>query len=64
MLGFEEDAHGYRLSGKVATLEEAHPLYQATYWHNRMFNPNLPAGIQILSFTPDWTHSMAYKIEE
>ncbi len=63
LLEFEEYAQGYRLPCTVAALAEAHPLFQATYWHNRMFNPNLPAGIQILSFTPDWTHSIAYRIE-
>lgn len=64
VLEFEEYSQGYRVPCAVAALAEAHPFYQATYWHNRMFNPNLPAGIKILSFTPDWTYSLAYKIEE
>ena len=64
VLEFEEYAQGYRLPCSVAALNEGHTSYQATFWHNRMFNPNLPAGIQILSFTPDWTHSIAYKIDD
>jgi hypothetical protein len=64
VLEFEEYGQGYRIPCEMAALSESHPLYQATYWHNRMFNPNLPAGIQILSFTPDWTHSIAYKVED
>lgn len=64
VLEFEEYAQGYRIPCAVAALAEPHPLFQATYWHNRMFNPNLPAGIQILSFTPDWAHAIGYQIEE
>ena len=64
LLEFEEYAQGFRVPCSVAALAEPHAFFQATYWHNRMFNPNLPAGIQILSFTPDWTHSIAYRIEE
>jgi hypothetical protein len=62
-LEFEEYSQGYRLPCAVAALDEAHPFFQATYWHNRMFNPDLPGGIQILSFTPDWTHSIGYQVE-
>ena len=64
ILEFEEYSQGYRVPCAVAALDEAHPFYQATYWHNRMFNPNLPGGIQILSFTPDWTHAIGYQVED
>ena len=63
ILEFEEYAQGYRIACAVAALEENHRFFQATYWHNRMFNPNLPGGIQVLSFTPDWAHSIAYRVE-
>lgn len=63
ILEFEEYAQGYRIPCAVAALDESHPFFQATYWHNRMFNPNLPGGIQILSFTPDWTHAIGYQVE-
>jgi hypothetical protein len=62
VLEFEEYSQGYRLPCGVAALAEDHRFFQATYWHNRMFNPNLPGGIQILSFTPDWVHSVAYRV--
>ena len=61
MLEFEEFAQGYRIPCAVAALDSEHPFYQATYWHNRMFNPNLPAEIAILSFTPDWQHALGYQ---
>jgi len=61
VLEFEQYTQGYRLPSQVARLAVTHPLYQATYWHNRLFNANLPADIEILSFTPDWAHGRAYR---
>ena len=55
VLEFEQYAQGYRIPCSVAGLAHRHPFYQATYWHNRLFNPHLPDGVQVLSFTPDWT---------
>src|SRR5262249_48907259 len=63
VLEFEEFSQAYRLPCAVAALASDHPFYQATYWHNRIFNPNLPAGIEILSLTPDWAHAAAYRME-
>jgi hypothetical protein len=63
ILEFEEYAQGYRIPCTVAALDEGHAFFQATYWHNRMFNPNLPGGIEILSFTPDWAHGIGYQAE-
>lgn len=56
-LEFAELNQRFRLLCKVAELEEHDELYQATYWHNRMFNPNIPAGVRVVSFTPDWSRS-------
>ena len=57
VLQFEEHAQTYRLLCRAAELATSDPLYQATYWHNRMFNPSMPPGVRILAFTPDWRHS-------
>jgi hypothetical protein len=62
-LEFEQYAQGYRLACEVRELAERDALYQATYWHNRMFNPNMPEGIRILAFAPDWRHCEDYRIE-
>ncbi|WP_374311271.1 hypothetical protein [Dongia sp.] len=56
-LDFAELSQRFRLLCKVTELTEHHPLYQATYWHNRMFNPNIPAGVRVVSFSPDWGRS-------
>jgi hypothetical protein len=63
VLEFAEYAQAYRIPCTVAALAENHRFHQATYWHNRMFNPNLPGEIQILSFTPDWTHAVGFQTE-
>ncbi len=57
VLEFEQYSQSYRVPCAVAALAEDEAFYQATYWHNRMFNPNLPPGIRILAFTPDWPHA-------
>jgi len=61
VLQFEQYTQCYRLPCKVGRVPQMHRLYRATYWHNRLFNPNLPADIQILSFTPEWAHAAAFR---
>jgi hypothetical protein len=63
VLEFEQYTHGYRVPCAVTRLAESHPFHQATLWHNRMFNPQLPPAIQILAFRPDWSHATAYRGE-
>jgi hypothetical protein len=63
ILDFEQYSQGYRIPCKVARLAEGHAFHQATYWHNRLFNPGLPAAVEILSFRPDWPHSARYRID-
>lgn len=58
-LTFEQYAQRYTLPCRVRGLVDAEPAYQATYWHNILFNPDLPAGLQILGFLPDWAHAQA-----
>jgi hypothetical protein len=64
ILDFAEYAQAYRIPSAVAALTESDDLYQATYWHNRMFNPNMPPAVRILSFTPDWPHAAAWTADE
>lgn len=47
----------YRLSCKVVKLSKQHPLYQSTWWHNLLFNPELHPDTIILGFEPDWDAS-------
>ena len=41
------------------TAQEMGEKYQASYWHNKLFNPAMPADIRILAFAPDWSSAEA-----
>lgn len=58
-LVFEAFRQRWEIAAKVWRLAEHHPSYQATWWHNRMFNPALPADAAVLGFEPDWSASTA-----
>ena len=55
------DSYGQRfdLDCIVSTLTKNNPLFQATWWHNKLFNPHLLPGTVILGFEPDWSRSSA-----
>ncbi len=54
---FEAYSQKYILQCKVLKLSETHPLYQSTWWHNLLFNPDLHPDTIILGFEPDWNES-------
>lgn len=55
VLNFSQFSASYRLPCTVRKLDHNEPAYQTTYWHNRLFNPNMPGRITILGFLPDWS---------
>ncbi len=56
-LMFEAYSQQFRLQCKVLKLSKNHPLYQSTWWHNLLFNPELHPDTIILGFEPDWDAS-------
>lgn len=58
-LRFEQFNQRYRLPCEIFELPEQDPAYQATFWHNRLFNPNIPGGARVLTFQPDWAEAEA-----
>jgi len=58
-LTFEAYAQRYDLLCKVLPLGRRNPLYEATWWHNKLFNPSLHPETEILGFVPDWSASSA-----
>lgn len=64
LLEFEQFTQAYRLPCEVVELDEGHDFYQATYWHNHMFNPTMPPNTRILAFKPDWPHASQWRTEE
>ncbi len=56
-LEFDQFSQRYSLPCAVAALAGEDAAFQATYWHNALFNPALPGAVQILAFTPDWSQT-------
>ena len=56
-LRFGQFGQGYRLRCDVRQLNSAEPAYQASLWHNRVFNTALGDNVSILGFQPDWSMS-------
>lgn len=54
VLEFSQFSQTYQLPCRARALAEDSGIYQATLWHNRLFNPQLPDGVVVLGFQPDW----------
>ena len=59
VLTFEQFNQRYVLTCEATCLAQDDPAFQATYWHNALFNASLPALVTILHFRPDWTRAKA-----
>lgn len=62
-LGFFQANQKYVLKCKAVLCDPDSNPYQATYWHNHLFNPNLPGVVKILGFQVDWENSTAEQIQ-
>ena len=54
-LDFEEFRQTYTIPVRITRMTANDPLYQATYWHNAMFNPSIDPNLTIIGFQPDWS---------
>jgi len=59
VLAFEQFNQRYRLPCAIEELPSTNPAWQATWWHNAMFNPALPPDTRVLLFRPDWLNAEA-----
>ena len=59
VLSFAQFNQTWRLPCAAQLLDPEAAPYQATYWHNALFNPRLPGGVRIVAFAPDWAHAEA-----
>ena len=51
-LKFAETTMEFAFDFDVQALTEESDRFQATYWHNHLFNPTLPGAVQVLEFKP------------
>ncbi len=58
-LRFAQYEQSYVVPCRVRALDDKDPAFQATYWHNILFNPDLPADVHILGFQPEWESATA-----
>ena len=56
---FSGYGQSYQVDCKIWALTKKNTLYQATFWHNLLFNPNLHPDTIVLGFEPDWTNSIS-----
>ena len=59
VLTFAQFSQTWRLPCAAELLAPDAAEYQTTYWHNALFNPHLPGGVQIIAFAPEWARAEA-----
>ncbi len=57
MLEFSQGTREFTLACAVRNCEQGSAEYEATYWHNHLFNPGLPGGVRVVLFEIDWGRS-------
>jgi hypothetical protein len=58
-LGFFQGNQHYTLQCKAELFDPSSEVYQATYWHNHLFNANMPGVVKVIGFNVDWAASAA-----
>lgn len=59
ILAFSQYGQDYRLPCSAERLGKEDRMFQATYWHNALFNASLPANVSVLRFKPNWNEVIA-----
>ena len=59
VLAFAQDRQRYRLPCTVALLGRNDSRREETWWHNALFNPQLPPDVPVLAFAPRWLEADA-----
>ena len=54
-LDYRQANQRFTIPCAVESLGAPDAFYQATYWHNAMFNPKLRGPASVLKFVPDWS---------
>ena len=59
---FEGYGKEFELCCYASKLSTKHHLFQATWWHNQIFNSYLHPETFILSFKPNWKRSRSISV--
>ena len=58
-LCYSQSNQEFRMQVRAEKLEKEDAFYEATFWHNAMFNPGLSLDHEFLQFIPDWRQASA-----
>lgn len=59
VLAFEQFQQRWRLPCAVTEAVRGQGAWEATFWHNALFNPQIPPDIRVLLFKPRWVEATA-----
>ncbi len=51
-LRFEQSSQVYSLKCETRNIPIGEEKYEASYWHNALFNPNMPGKVSVIGFLP------------
>lgn len=59
---FAQANQTYRMACTVRKLPARDPARDLTLWHNRLFNPDLPAASIVIGLQPQWRSAQAHPV--
>ena len=59
VMEFDYQQQAFKIPCHVSTSPKDEPVYEFTYWHNYLFNPNLSPEVKVLHFKPDWSKTVS-----
>ncbi len=60
LLEFDHARQSYKMLATTRKLPVSEPARELTLWHNRLFNPDLPAASIVLGLQPQWASAQAH----
>ena len=59
VMEFDYQQQAFKIPCHVSASPKNEPVYEFTYWHNYLFNPNLSPEVKVLQFKPDWSKTVS-----
>ena len=59
IIEFDYQQQAFKIPCNVSESPKNDQVYEFTYWHNYLFNPNLSPEVKVLHFMPDWSETLS-----
>ncbi len=59
VMDYDYQQQAFKIPCHVSASPKNEPVYEFTYWHNYLFNPNLSPEVKVLHFKPDWSKTVS-----